>query len=170
MDKRYPCIPGSSFLTVFYCYGLVFYSFMMYFSFSEGEVLAGLGFVCFFLFTFAVLVWSWQRTMRKVRFEPDRVVCFAPLCRDIIIEFERCNLGFDYHVQHGRKVWWIYLCYGPKPAYKPTHPGNRINALKCREGFVRILYRDDVYAALLAVLPKRQAEALRSARKFTDLD
>ena len=69
----------------------------------------------------------------------------------------------DYHLQRGCKVWWIYLCYGPGPKFDPKKPYNRMNSLKCKPGFIRIMYDDEVYQALIEVLPKKQHTALVTA-------
>jgi hypothetical protein len=86
------------------------------------------------------------------------------------LQYEKCTVGMDWHQQNGNKIWWIYLCYGPKPSYRTKNPTQRMNTLKCQPNFIRILYRDDVYEALLMELPKKQRVALESSYKCAAID
>lgn len=43
--------------------------------------------------------------------------------------------------------------------------GKRMNFLKCKQGFVRMMNRDKVYDALLEVLPKKQKAQLICAKR-----
>lgn len=111
-------------------------------------------------FTFSTAIW-------RVRLQDDAVVCKGWLPRHTFsLEYEKCTVGMDWHLQNGNKIWWIYLCYGYKPSYKSKNPAKRINALKCKPGFIRIMYRDEVYQALMSVLPKKQAGELEASLKF----
>ena len=67
----------------------------------------------------------------------------------------------DYATTTGSTNWWIYLSYGPLPKYKGNSPANRINSLRTNQEFVRIMYYEEVYEALLQVLPKHQKVCLQ---------
>lgn len=40
-----------------------------------------------------------------------------------------------------------------------------MNSLKCKQGFIRIMFQEDIYDELMAVLPKKQKTALTTARR-----
>ena len=104
--------------------------------------------------------------MRRVELHSDRIVCKGWLpCHTYELEYHKCNVGMDYSWANGRKVWWIYLCYGPPPRYS-SKSLDRISTEKYRPGFIKMHYREDFYNALLEVLPERQRRGLTSAQKF----
>lgn len=114
---------------------------------------------------FLLTMYASSRSGCHIRFHKDKLECAAPFRRRIWLEYSKCNVGFDYHVQNGGYVWWIYLCYGEKPPYKKQNdPRNRMNTIQCQEGFVRIIYREEVYDVLMQVLPKQQCGELAWAR------
>ena len=80
-----------------------------------------------------------------------------------MLYYDRCIVGMDYATTTGTTRWWIYLSYGPLPKYKGKSPANRINSLRTKPGFVRIQFYEEVYEALLQVLPKHQKVCLQSA-------
>lgn len=170
MKKSYPCVPGSAALQGIFLFGLAFYIWMIIGSAQDGQEEAIPGFILFMIATLAFMVWSWSRSMSRVEILPDRVICKAPFCKSIEILYDKCNIGMDYHLQNGGKVWWIYLCYGNKPPYKSKNPSNRMNALKCRQGFIRIMFSEEVYDALMNVLPKRQKNGLIASRRVAGFD
>lgn len=171
MIKRFPSVPGSFLLPCIYLA-----------SFLTGSTLAyGLWVGPYSLFEFSLacgftvgsgcmLFYSLPRTACVIHIFSGQLVCKIPFHKDIIIEYEKCNVGMDYHIQNGKKIWWIYFCYGQRPSYNSLHHGQRINSIKCQDGFVRMMYREDIYTLLLDVLPKNKRIALVSARKFADID
>ncbi len=94
---------------------------------------------------------------------PDHLVCTRPFRKSIVLYYDRCMVGMDYATTTGSTDWWIYLSYGPLPKYKGNSPANRINSLRTNQEFVRIMYYEEVYEALLQVLPKHQKVCLQSA-------
>ncbi len=169
MDKRFPCVPNASFLPFFYILGEFFLLFVLYMCLTEGNIAASFVAFLFCVATLSFAVWCWEETMRQVEIKSNHIICRAWLCRNIVIDYEKATVGMDYHLQRGNKVWWIYLCYGPSPIFDSRKPYNRMNSLKCKQGFVRIMYREDVYDTLIAVLPKKQKTALISARRCAGL-
>lgn len=104
--------------------------------------------------------------IRRVEIHSNHIKCKGLFPRDtFVIEYSKCIIGMDYHVQNWNKVWWIYLCYGQPPQYKSKNPANRMNAVIIRPGFIKIMYSDAVYETLLEVLPKKQKTALITARR-----
>lgn len=93
-----------------------------------------------------------------------RIIWFAsvPFVK-VVLYYDRCIVGMDYATTTGTTRWWIYLSYGPLPKYKGKSPANRINSLRTKPGFVRIQFYEEVYEALLQVLPKHQKVCLQSA-------
>jgi len=94
---------------------------------------------------------------------PDHLVCTRPFRKSVVLYYDRCMVGMDYATTTGSTDWWIYLSYGPLPKYKGNSPANRINSLRTNQEFVRIMYYEEVYEALLQVLPKHQKVCLQSA-------
>ena len=94
---------------------------------------------------------------------PDHLVCTRPFRKSVVLYYDRCMVGMDYATTTGSTNWWIYLSYGPLPKYKGNSPANRINSLRTNQEFVRIMYYEEVYEALLQVLPKHQKVCLQSA-------
>ena len=94
---------------------------------------------------------------------PNHLVCTRPFRKSVVLYCDRCMVGMDYATTTGSTDWWIYLSYGPLPKYKGNSPANRINSLRTNQEFVRIMYYEKVYEALLQVLPKHQRVCLQSA-------
>ena len=107
--------------------------------------------------------------VRRVELYSNKVVCKGILpSQTYEIDYEKCNIGMDYSFGRGRKIWWIYICYGPPPRFKSANSPNRMNAVKFKPGFIKMHYNDKVYNALLEVLPKQQRSALINAKKWAD--
>lgn len=103
---------------------------------------------------------------RRVEIYQDKIVCKGLFpAQSYELYYEKCNIGMDYSWQNGSKLWWIYICYGNPPRFK-TYSPNRMNAVKFRPGYIKMHYNDDIYNALLSVLPKKQYEGLVSAKKW----
>ena len=125
----------------------------------------------FTLLAFSIAVVTFLQTIQRVEIQRGAIVCKGLLPRNTFsIEYDKCTIGMDWHKQNGNLIWWIYLCYGHMPVYRNNNPHNRINALRCRPGFIRIMYRENVYEALVSVLPKKQKIALETARRFSGFD
>ena len=124
------------------------------------------------IFFYAILfpLFFFPSTLCLVEIKSDRIICHIPFHKNVEIEYEKCYIGFDYHNQNGGKIWWIYFSYGKMPPYKNPQLGNRINSIKCQPGFVRIMYRDEVYNALLETLPPKQKTALEAARRHSGFE
>lgn len=90
----------------------------------------------------------------------NHLVCTRPFRKSVVLYYDRCMVGMDYATTTGSTDWWIYLSYGPLPKYKGNSPVNRINSLRTNQEFV---YYEEVYEALLQVLPKHQRVCLQSA-------
>ena len=93
----------------------------------------------------------------------NHLVCTRPFRKSVVLYCDRCMVGMDYATTTGSTDWRIYLSYGPLPKYKGNSPANRINSLRTNQEFVRIMYYEKVYEALLQVLPKHQRVCLQSA-------
>ena len=123
------------------------------------------GYLMFALCGVFAAIFSSQQALCSIVLHDDYLLCKIPFSKNIEINYERCNIGLDYHVQNGRKIWWIYLSYGKMPPYKNPQFGNRINSVNCQPGFVRAMYSDILYDTLMEILPKKQKVALASARR-----
>jgi len=123
-------------------------------------------FGCMTVLSLLFAVFTLPKAAQRIIILPTIVICRGILPQSAFyMNYDQCCVGMDYHIQNGNKVWWIYLCIGPTPKYKGKNPVNRINTVKIRPGFVRIMYSDAVYDALITVLPKKQKTALETSRR-----
>ena len=123
------------------------------------------------LLAFSISACTFVRTSQRVEIQSEAIVCKGLFPRSAFsIEYDKCTIGMDWHKQNGNLIWWICLCNGHMTVYRNNNPHNRINALRCRPGFIRIMYRDEVYEALISVLPKKQKVALETSRRFSGFD
>lgn len=107
----------------------------------------------------------------RIEILSDRLLCKGILPRQTFtLWYTKCNIGMDYHLQNGRKVWWIYLCNGVPPKYQPKYRGIQINQQPIQPGFVKIMYSEEVYHALLEKLPQNLCSGLVSSFRFTELE
>ena len=108
---------------------------------------------------------------RRVKIYPDVIICKGLFPWNTIrIEYAKCNVGLDFHLVRGEKMWWIYFCYGVPPKYSYNHNSiNRINGEKFRDGFIKMQYEDKLYYALLEILPKKSREELIASRSCAGL-
>ena len=170
MRKTFDCIPGSRMIPLISLLGTCLMIYNSYMCFTEGEKVAGIvSFLCA-TFCFVFFIWCWDRTMWKVHIHEKSVVCKAPFEKDIVMEYENCTIGVDYHLVANGKCWWIYFCQGKPPVFDPKKNYKRMNSLKCKQGFIRIAYQEEIYYALLGVLPKKQKTALITAVRCARLD
>ena len=175
-SNRYQCIPVAKWLVLLFGFCLLMYAALMWFIYSPrfsdivipsstqeeniieicGASLLGAGAIgCF--------IWSIISCSRYIVLENDRLLCKALFRKTIVLEYSKCNVGIDYSYNSSAVFWWIYFCIGPMPKYNPKIPVNRVNAIKYSDSFVKIMYSDEVYSALLEVLPKKQRTALTCA-------
>ena len=165
--KKFSCIPISAGIPIAFIsmslvqLGLTWYYWIDMHDITDvylGVVLISFG--CFF-----AIITSFP-AFRRVEIFPEKVICKGLFPQETFeIEYARCNIGMDCHHQYGRKIWWIYLCYGPHPKFKASDKSNHINTMRIKPGFVKIMYSDEVYEALIMVLPKKQRTALETSRR-----
>lgn len=169
--KTYLCVPIGLGLPIVFLLLTVLSIVMTLWVVQVGQTDVAPIFGIFILLAFSIAVVTFVKTIQRVEIQSRAIVCKGLLPRSAFsIEYEKCTIGMDWHKQNGNLIWWIYLCYGHMPIYKNNNPHNRINAQKCRPGFIRIMYRDDVYEALISVLPKKQRIALETSRRFSGFD
>lgn len=169
--KRFRCVPVAIVLPIFFFAGAIIHAALFAWVISDDMDIVGIaytGFMCIMctVFTLALL----SPTGYSVTIHPDYIDCksLSPKSR-FRIRYDECSIGgigMDFHTQSGIKVWWIYLCKGPLSAYKK---GKQINSVKIQPGFVRIMYSDEVYQALIAVLPPKQQKSLTIARRYAGI-
>ena len=167
--KWYPMVPGGAFVALVMICGCPAFSWAAYDCIvDEGAIFAGIISALFALF---YLFFAWYFCVNGVHYfkiSDGCLECFTPLRPRIRLEYGSCNIGIDYHIQSGRALWWIYLCYGEKPPYKKQNdPRNRMNTIPCSESFVRMMYNEDLYNELLEVLPSKQRAELMWAKGNT---
>lgn len=162
--KRYKCVPtafaglGAEMLVILLWAITVFGSGWR--EWSKGIYLL------FAIFMWGACLWStiwFLRMCHYIYLYPDHLVCKCPFRKSFVLYYDRCIVGMDYATTTGTTRWWIYLSYGLLPKYKGKSPANRINSLRTKPGFVRIQFYEEVYGALLQVLPKHQKVCLQSA-------
>lgn len=166
MNKKkewFPSFPGGWSLILFFAVGIVFCIWLIGFCYSQGESYLIPVCVLWIFGCVWVIYISFSRCACYIRLSCTYLECIYPF-KKITLRYSECTVGMDYSWVRGSKLWWIYLCYGPAPRFAPNAV-NRINAMRCKEGFVRILYCEQVYEELLKVLPKKQATALITAKR-----
>lgn len=165
--KRYRCIPLAFALPIMFLIPAIIYAVVGVSAWIDGDI-EGVVFTSIMsLLSFAFAVGLMPQSSKSVIIFPDYILCKGWLSQGAFkIYYEQCNIGMAFHNQNGRKLWWIYICDGLYTQYMPRHSGKQINSVRIKPGFIRIMYSDEVYNALLDVLPKKQREALISARKF----
>lgn len=170
--KRFRCIPVAIVLPIFFFIGAIFHVALLVWVVTDDMDIVGIAYTGFVsimctVYTLALL----SPTGYSVTIHPDYAVCksLTPKSK-FCIHYNECSIGgigMDFHTQSGIKVWWIYLCKGSLKAYKK---GKQINSVKIQPGFVRIMYSDEVYQALLEVLPKKHQTALITAHRYAGMD
>lgn len=170
--QRFISVPGGRYFLLIDMVGTLFFTWVIL---SEASSEQCRPFVILFsalwiVFETTMMIIGSPYAFSVIEIRNDSAVCYIPFHRNFTINYEKCYIGFDYHKQNGRKIWWIYFCYGKMPPYKNPQLGNRINSLKCQPGFIRIMYRDEVYEALMEVLPQRQKTSLESARRHSQFN
>jgi hypothetical protein len=166
--KRFRCIPVAIMLPIFFFAGATIHAALLAWVISDDMDIVGIAYTGFMfimctVFTLALL----SPTGYSVTIHPNHIVCksLTPKSK-FSMQYDDCSIGMDFHTQSGIKVWWIYLCKGSLHAHKK---GKQINSVKIQPGFIRIMYSDEVYQALIEVLPKKQQTALATARRYAGI-
>lgn len=167
-EKKHYCTPIARILPFLFLLGILEGAYLLHLAFTDPEQktawlwLAGV----VIALSLCAIIFSLRLGSRYVLIYDDRLVCKCPLCKDIVMEYDKCTVGMDYATTTGATNLWIYLVYGMLPKYRFNSEANRINSVKFRDGFVKIMYSDEVYNALLEVLPKKQRNGLISGYKM----
>lgn len=164
--KKYRCIPISISLPIIFAIYLLICSFIAYSSICDGDIGNA---ILFFVLAFTSLILAlvtFVPSINRVEIGQNAITCLGFFSHNTFsLEYQKCNIGMDYHLQNGNKVWWIYLCYGYPTKYIGRNQSHHMNTVKIQPGFVKIMYSDEVYDALVAALPKKQKTSLTSARR-----
>ena len=169
--KTYFCVPIGLGLPIIFLLLTVLSIVMALWLIQIGQNDVAPIFAFFALLAIAIAAITFVKAVQRVEIQSNIIVCKSLLPRSTFsMEYDKCTIGMDWHKQNGNLIWWIYLCYGHMPVYRSNNPHNRINALRYRPGFIRIMYRDNVYEALISVLPKKQKTALETSRRFAGFD
>ena len=168
MMKKFYCVPGAIALPIiFFACGIVWIILAAHMNLCDD--IGGI------LVTIIMISLSWgfaifllPYCMRRVEIYKDKIVCKSIFpSQTYEIEYEKCNLGIDYSWARHGTVWWLYICYGQPPRFKSTSL-DRIAATKYRPGFIKFHYSEELYNALLEVLPKQKRYSLMSAKKWAE--
>lgn len=163
--KKYYCVPMALTLPVIFLFGSAICILEYFTIFSREDPIM----LYFAAFSFAFVLFLLPTSLKRIEIHSDKVICKGLFPHETFkIETLTCNVGMDYHIQNGSRIWWIYISEGPVPEYKSKNPTNRINSIKIRPGFIRIMYSNEVYDALIDVLPKKQKTALITAVRCAD--
>ena len=170
--KLFQSVPGAFVIPLSCLFTSLFSITMLWYAANSNQlslfVICGL--VLYFICGLIGVASSIQQTMCCVELSDSYATCFVPFGKRIQILYAESHIGIDYHIQNGNKIWWIYLCYGNQTPCKSKNTVHRMNTLKCQPGFIRIMYRDEVYEALISMLPEKQKAALETARRFSEID
>jgi len=176
--KKFRCVPLSMGIPVIFglC-GLFWVPFLFnldVFVNSKGEPAPQAGLIlCIFAIVCSLsgVITTLSFAVKRVEIYSDRVICKGLFPKDTFeLVYDTCNVGMDYHVQNGGKIWWIYFYSGSHPKYKTKNPANRINSIKIQPGFVRIMYDEELYQTLMETLPSKQCTALKSIRRYSGFE
>jgi hypothetical protein len=176
--KKFRCMPISMTLPIFFFVLSVPFFVMMgnleLFVDSKGQAdpIGGLIVCCVMvLLCWVCGLYCMKNACWRVEVYSDKIVCKGLLPRDAFnLEYTKCNVGMDYHVQNGNRIWWIYMCYGSPPTFNVKSPADRMNAMKICPGYIKMMYKDEVFDALLEVLPKKQRTGLITARRCAEFE
>ena len=138
-----------------------------YFEKDTGGVIL---FLIFSLMAMGLAAYTFVPGIQRVEIHSEFIRCKGFPGQSFQMRYEDCTVGMDYHEQNGNKIWWIYLCQGAMPRYPKGDPANRINSARIRPGFIRIMYSEEVYDALIEVLTKKQKTGLITARRFAGFE
>lgn len=104
------------------------------------------------LFLIGTVIVNGYEYLGTMEILPDRLVFRAPLHRAITFKFaEIADIGIDYGVVSGRKIFFIYI----GKQHIPQEFTHQILRMKFTEKTMRIKYRHSVFSALLNALPKQ---------------
>lgn len=166
--KKFYCTPGGIILPImFFAMALVWIALVTYWDdWNDKDMNVVTIFILSLSLCMAIVLLPY--CMRRVEIYKDKIVCKSILpSQTYEIEYEKCNLGIDYSWARNGNVWWLYICYGQPPRFKSTSL-DRIAAMKYRPGFIKMHYSEELYNALLEVLPKQKRYSLMSAKKWAE--
>lgn len=166
--KKFYCTPGAIAIPIiFLAMIFVWVALITYWKDWGSEGIIPLT-VAYVLLCLTGVIITLPYAMRRVEIYKDKIVCKCIFpSQTYEIEYEKCNLGINYSWARNGNVWWLYICYGQPPRFKSTSI-DRIAALKFKPGFIKMHYSEDLYNALLEVLPKQKRYSLMSAKKWAD--
>lgn len=161
------CNPYAFYLPLYFLSFVIVGAWMAVYFNAENDTDGVLGGILVFVLSFIIAIIMLPLAFETITLSSEALV-YKKLfsSQKIVMEYSKCNIGLDYHIQNGNKIWWIYLTYGYKPKYPSKNKRNRINAEKIRPGFVKIMYSDIAFEALIDVLPQKQKDELVTARRF----
>lgn len=170
--KKFRCIPISAGLPLaFISISVVNLGLTWYYWINMHDIADVYMGIVIFAFCCVLAIATSFPSFGRVELHEKKIVFKGFLPRDTFeMEYASCNIGIDYHCQYGRTIWWIYLCYGAHPRFRKGNKANRMNTLKIRPGFIKIMYSDEVYNTLISVLPKKQQIALETARRYANFE
>ena len=168
--QQFQCVPGAVVIPAFFFLGAIVY-FVFFVQAIIEKDLEGVAATSLFICIGLIGVFATSpQCFKRVEILSKGICCKGVLPQStFMIDWGTCNIGMDYHYQSGRRVWWIYVCTGSLSNFMPANKRHKINSAKITPGFIRIVYSDKVYTALLEVLPKKQQTALISARRCAGL-
>lgn len=165
--KTFLCVPISLGLPCIFLVASALHFIMALWLLQKVEIAVTLLLCTFSFFSLFMVIFTGMKSVWRVNILQKCIICKGLLPHNTFsLEYEKCTIGMDWHSQNGNRIWWIYLCYGRKPVYKSNNPNKRMNTLKCQPGFIRIMYSDAVYEALMDVLPKKQKIGLETSRRY----
>ena len=123
-----------------------------------------------FLIGMTMTLFTLHHALWRVELHSDRVICRGMFPRERFeIPYDTCQVGFEYHCAGGKTFWWICITDGPPPKYPSDDKRNRISKEKIRPGYIKMTFSEELYEALLEVLPHKQSVYLSSSRRFKSI-
>lgn len=153
-------------LTIF---SAVFWTWLCISAYEERDFFYTAVFIVFDVIYIFFGIYIFPYTCCKIEIYDNYIISKAPLFKPIRIDYAKCNTWVDYHIQSGHKIWWICFSYGDIPKFH-TNSRNRINSMKTKEGFIRLMYNKEIADAILPLLPKQQYNSLSTSIRCARLD
>lgn len=166
-NKFYSSVPGGMLVIFIGLFGIAFYTALFIRCFIEKSLMPSLVAALFIISCVWYVIYFSRQSIAYIRFYSDHLECYVPFQSRIKLEYNMCIVGMGFSFSTSKKVFWIYFRdQSEQKTYLSQHPPKKINEERCRTGFVRIMYREDLYNTIIDLLPKKHRVALETSKKY----
>ena len=165
-NKFYSSVPGGMLAIFIGLFGIAFYTALFIRCFIEKSLMPSLVAALFIISCVWYVIYFSRQSIAYIRFYSDHLECYVPFQSIIKLEYNMCIVGMSFSSSTSKKVFWIYFQdQNEQKTCLSQHPPKKINEERCRNGFVRIMYREDLYNTIIDLLPKRHRVALETSKR-----